>query len=137
MVNRRAWLRIVEATIAILIIFGVMLVVNSQQRFTQQQDLTRLIVPMLEEISRNTTLREDIVQNGAGSEEELRNFVALRLGQSSIKYDVAVCNSNEICSMPVYPQDAAEIYASERIISSTLEEFSPKKVKIFLWHASS
>jgi hypothetical protein len=134
MVNRRGWLRIVEASLAIMIIFGVLLVVNNSQKFTEQPDLTKLIVPMLEEIARNVALRENIVVNGQESVPELREFVESRLKQSTIKYEVAVCDSAEICSLSNYPTGATEIYASERIISSTLEEFSPKKVKIFLWY---
>lgn len=137
MVNNKGWLRIVEASVAIMIIFGVLIVVNGSQRFTEQPDLTRLIVPMLDEIARNVSLRESIVADGQNSIPELNEFVSKRLKQSTIRYAVSVCNSQEICSLESYPTDATEIYAAERIISSTLNQFSPKKVKIFLWYGTS
>jgi hypothetical protein len=134
MVNKGGWLRIVEASVAIMVIFGVLIVVNSAQRFTEQQDLTRLIVPMLDEIARNVSLRENVVSGGSNNVQELRDFVGERLMQSNIRYEVAICESTEICSLSEYPADAREIYAAERIISSTLNTFDPKKVKIFLWY---
>ncbi|HVY01698.1 MAG TPA: hypothetical protein VHA12_02965 [Candidatus Nanoarchaeia archaeon] len=137
MVNKKGWLRIVEASIAIMIIFGVLIVINSTQRFSEQQDLTRLIVPMLDEVARNVSLRENVVVGGENSVEQLRDFVSTRLKQSTIKYEVAVCESGEICSLQEYPSNAREIYAAERVISSTLNTFSPKKIKIFLWYETS
>jgi hypothetical protein len=137
MVNNKGWLRIVEASVAIMIIFGVLIVVNGSQRFTEQQDLTRLIVPMLDEIARNVSLREQVVSGSEESILQINNFVNSRLKQSTIAYEVAICDSSEICSLEVYPAEATEIYAAERIISSTLQDFAPKKIKIFLWYSSS
>lgn len=136
MVNKRAWLRIVEASIAIMIVFGVLLVINSRNNFSPQQDLNSVITPLLEEIARNVTFRSDIISQGENSEPTIRGFISQRITQSTIKFDVAVCEANEICSMDNYPSEASEIYAGERIISATLTEYQPKKVKIFLWRAN-
>jgi hypothetical protein len=137
MVNNRGWLRIVEASIAILIIFSVLLIINNRNQFPQDDDLTRLITPMLEEIARNVTLREKIVNQGVAVEPELRIFVGNRIKQSTIKYDVVICNIDTICSLATFPQDAESMYASERVISSTLNTYGPRKVKIFLWRPTA
>lgn len=134
MVKNKGWLRIVEASIAILIIFSVLLIINSRQNFNQDDgDLTGMITPILEEIARNVTLREKIVEQGPSVEEELRTFVGQRITQSTIRYEVAICEIEEICSLAAYPRDTDSVYASERVISSTLNTYNPRKVKIFLW----
>lgn len=136
MVNKKGWLRIVEASIAILIIFSVLIVVNTRTQLAQENvDLTSLTTPILEEMARNVSFRDQIVENGKSFEGEVRNFVGARLTQTSVKYDVAICDISEICSLPAYPSDAEEIYAGERVISASLNYYSPKKVKIFLWRS--
>ena len=136
MVNKRGWLRIVESSIAVLIIFSVLIVVSRTSTPQPSADLTSTITPILEEIARNVSLREQIVEQGAASVPTLQAFVGKRIKQSTIKYDVAVCDVQEICSLATYPSDATNIYAGERIISSTLNNYNPKKVKIFLWRVN-
>ena len=137
MVNKKGWLRIVEASISVLIIFSVLIVVSRTSIPQASTDLTSTITPILEEIARNVSLREQIVQLGNGSLPSLQAFVGVRIKQSTIKYAVAVCNVQEICSMPTYPTGVGNVYAGERIISSTLDTYNPEKVKIFLWRVGS
>jgi len=133
MVNNRGWLRIVEASAAVLIIFSVILLISRQAAIPQSNDLTGTITPILEEIARNSSLREDIITYGNESVPQLREFVGSRIKLHSLNYEVAVCNVDEICSLVSYPSNTDEIYTGERIISSTLTSYNPKKVKIFLW----
>ena len=132
MVNKKGWLRIVEASIAIMIIFGILLVVNNKSQFSVQNDLTPLTTPLLEEVARNVSFRNQVITQGSAAEPTLRDFVATRITQSTIKFDVAICDVSAICNLPSYPVDASEVYAGERIISGTLTSYQPKKIKIFL-----
>ncbi len=134
--NKKGWIRIVEASVSILIIFSVLLVVSRNSTTSQNTDLTSSITPMLDEIARNVTLREQIIQQGNASIPALEQFISKRIIQSNIKFDVNVCSPDAICSMSSYPAGATNIYSSERILSSTLNVYSPKKVKIFLWRTS-
>jgi hypothetical protein len=135
MVNKKGWIRVVEATAAILVVFSIMLILNKSPSSSQSTDLTIMITPLLEEIAHNTSLRESIVTNGAESEPEVLDFVASRIRIGSIKYSVVVCDIGDICSLKEYPKDVEEIYAGERVISSTITQtqYHPRKVKIFLW----
>ncbi len=62
MVNKRGWLRIVEVSIAILMIFGVLIVIYSSGNTKTRKDLSSMIPQILEEIAKNNTLREKIIQ---------------------------------------------------------------------------
>jgi len=133
--NKNGWLRIVEAALAILIIFGVLLtVLGTRQMMLNGQDLSVLIPPLLEEISKNVALREKIVSNDSSALSDINLFLRERIKQPYLNYTAKICIPTEVCSLEAYPANAKDnVFAAERIISSTLTQYSPKKIKIFLW----
>jgi hypothetical protein len=93
---------------------------------------------MLEEIAKNVTVREAVINDNNESdnaETMLRGFIGQRLKDPNIGYDLKICNYHEVCGID-YPKDAkGNVYSAGRIISSTLssEGTGPKKVQVFLW----
>ena len=69
MVNKKAWIRIVEASIGILIIFTVIFSVSQLAKKTGGGDLAEVIAPLLEEIAKNTTIRESVIRDTTDSNE--------------------------------------------------------------------
>lgn len=68
------------------------------------------------------------------AENDLKVFLATKIQNPSLNYTVKICElNNTLCPLVPYPGE--EVYASDRIISSTLYEIEPKRVKIFLWKA--
>lgn len=133
MVGKRGIIRIVEATIAMLIIIGVVIVVVANRNARQETDISSMLPPLLAEISRNASLREIIVSNPSNGEQEVLSFLSARIRNPAFSYSARICGPDEICGLENYPKTAREIYSDERIISSTLQSYGPKKVKIFLW----
>jgi hypothetical protein len=137
MVNKKGWLRIVEASVAILIILSVILVVAQRKSVPSGDDLSNTITPLLEEIAKNTTLREKIIaSDNKASESAITEFLSRRIYNQGIGYNVRVCGYRDLCALEKYPEDAkGDIYSGSRIISSALgaSELQPKKVEIFLW----
>lgn len=133
--NKKGWIRIVEAALAILIIFGVLLtVLGTRQIILNGQDLSALIPPLLEEISKNVTLREKIISNDSSAIVDINLYLKERIKQPYLNYTAKICLPTEVCSLESYPINAkGDVFAAERIISSTLTQYNPKKVKIFLW----
>jgi hypothetical protein len=132
MVNNRGWLRIVEASIAVIIILGVLITVNSSNKQTSSGDLSEKITSLLEEIASNYTLRDLIVKNGANSEGAIMGFLKAHVTNPSVNYTVKVCPIEDaICPLERYPSQ--EVFVQERVISSVLGDISPKRVKIFMW----
>ena len=130
----RGIVRIIEAVIAIMIIFGVLLTIyGTRQAIISQRDLSEIIPSLLEEISKNVTLREKIVSN-SNAIPDINSFLANRIKEPYINYSVQICNPNDLCSLSSYPKNTqGDIFTSERIISATLTQYNPKKVKIYLW----
>jgi len=127
--NKKAWLRIVEAVIAILIVTSALIIVATR---TPKQDSAESIQELqrniLEQISSKEELRAEILQNKTTNTSLFVKGVL----PAYYNFTIKICEVNEqICSMPYYiPKD---VYANEILISSTLEEFKPKRLKLFVW----
>jgi len=128
--NNKAWIRIAEAFLAILIVIGVLLVIMSKQDTTT--NISEVIYErqdqILDLISENNTLREDII---IGDNIEVNNLI-VKMVPSSWEFETKICEIDDICSMEssIYDRD---VYAEERLITSTLTQYSPKKLRFFVW----
>ena len=130
MKNKKAWVRIVEATIASLIIIGFILVMMSRQQ-TKTPDIGDEIYEkqrsILDILSINESLRNDIVLN---NKDSVNSAIAKRI-PSSWSFATNICGLDEICSGKI-PYDR-EVYTTEIVISSALTKYNPKKLRFFVW----
>ncbi len=151
MVNKGGWIRIVEASIAILLIASAIFVIYRVQSERKEIDLTYVTAPILEEMGKNIILRERILMYNTNTENgesdmgnenilrELRDFIDKRLKKSYFKYNITICEPSSVegCALTSYPRNTySGVYTDERIISAIVtsdDEFNPKKVKIYLW----
>ena len=139
--DKKGFLRLVEAVIAIMLVLGVLVFISSNRKSNVESSLSEQIPPLLEEIAKDTTLREGIVTSEDAAieskENEIKNFLNERVTNLLIGCDVEICEpiNEALCPIqPAYPSDAeGEIFVSERVVSSILPQYAPKKVKIFLW----
>lgn len=130
--NKKGWMRILEAFIAVLIILTSIVVLYnnqgekvdiSQQVYDKQ---TRIIKMMIN----NDTLREWIINE---DEEAIEDYV-LKLVPSNWNYTISICELNDICPGKGIPYDShKEIYTNEALVTSTVETYSPKKLRFFVW----
>lgn len=126
--GKRGWIRIVEAFIAILMISGVLVFIMSETTKTTSNEKIDIIVKViLREITDSEDLRGAVINNDTG---KLSEFVTSKL-PSTLSYEVKICDINDICSMQSYIQE--NVYAQEAVVSSSLEEYDVKKVKLFVW----
>ncbi len=146
MVNKKGLIRIIEASIAILIIFAALFIVFLNRPAPEERDLGRIIHPLLEQISQDNILRNSILDYDTAKDEnyehnsailaELNSFLDTKITNPSLNYIVKICGIDGICALPSVPTSSGgEIFAEERIISTTIdrESFTPKKIKLFLW----
>jgi len=133
MVNKKGWLRIAEAFIAIVIIAGVLLFVFTKNinKPSMEEQIYNIEKEILEGIADNAELRERVLNM---EEREIEIFISENL-PSNLGFYVRVCEIDNVCGLPnpaeTYTNKA--IYSKERIITSTLTEFEPKKIKLFVW----
>lgn len=131
MVNKKGWLRIVEALVSILIVFGAVLTVSTQPSTSSGDDICNTLSPLLDEIAKNDTLRTDIIN---GEVESTEQFLRIHIKNPALDRQVRICEPDAIlCTHDKSGYDNVDICAEERIISSSLEGFNPKKLKIFLF----
>ena len=138
MVNKQGIIRIIEASAAILIIFIVILTFSMTRKASTEKDLSERITPLLEEIAKNNSMRDEIVKYNPPSiikaNESIDAFLKSRITETNLGYGFRICGMGEICSLGKYPSNiTGNIYAGSRIISSSLEIAQPKRVSIFLW----
>ncbi len=138
MVNKRGILRILEASIAVLIIFGVIISLMIIRKPSSEKDLSEIISPLLEEIAKNNSLREEIISNSPHAEESILTLIDSRIRELDINYTVKICEMEDICKLDSYPAiRSGNLYSGSRVISSSLNSGArSKRVSIFLWFRS-
>lgn len=128
MQNKKAWIRIAEAAIAIMLLASVILVIVGRQ--VEQQDLGEMMYKLqqniLDEASRNDTVRNAVL---SGNTLPVNSFIVERL-PSGMNFTTKICNPEEACESEL---PSKEVYADDVLISSTLQQYQPKKLKFFVW----
>ncbi len=139
MVNKKGWIRVVEASIAILIIFAVILSVSQLRKTRTERDLSETITPLLEEIAKNNSMRDSVIDDTDDSddaEKRITLFLSNKIkAETNLNYSFNICKIDEVCGFKgSYPTDiSGNIYAGSRVISSSLSAAEPKKITLFLW----
>jgi len=132
--NKNGALRIIEATIAILIILGFLIVVQTRNREQVNVNFRENIANALEEISKNFSLRDDVFVNGEGtvSQGKLYDFVR-NFFPNYLDIEIKICKDiNKICSMDEYV--GGEIYSGQRVLVQSVNGINqPLKLSIFVW----
>ncbi len=132
--NKRGWLRIVEASISIVLVLGVILVMNIREKETYPDDPSFMLEPLLEELAKNVSWRElALNQSLSAAEVAAQKFFIERINNPAFNLDVRICQANEVCMFSPPANLKGDIFSSERIIGANPYNFTPKKIKVFLW----
>jgi len=151
MKNKRGWMLILEATIAVLIVSGVLITVYSQQvdRGIDPVDYyNSLQGQILADVSERSDLRLNVLNVesedlGDGNFTTLNDFIGGKIPES-FGYSIRVCELGDevdYCKMraPIFIATMdKDIYVEEIVVSAELGEgtdavYSPKKLKLFVW----
>lgn len=126
--DKKAWLKILEVFIAIALIFSVTLIVYSKTNKTidKEVEIKRIQRAILQEISYNDALRKAVLANHT---DEVRDFIRSRM-HPSLGFDITICDLNDICNIYIQGKD---VYVDETVISSSLDTYGPKKLRLFVW----
>ena len=135
MVNKKGILRIIEASIAILIIFTVIISFSVIRKPRAERDLSERITPLLEEMARNNSLRDEVISQPSQANASILLFLASRIKEENIGYDVKICDIDEVCGLDSYPEDKpSNLYVGSRVISSSFGGGAgAKRINLFLW----
>jgi hypothetical protein len=147
MKNKKGWIRIIEAFVAVLLIMGIILLLigqkqNSDNNFSKE--IYEKEVNILREIQLNQTLRSEILSSpvpASSIQENLPEGLENKVLQETPSYLqclVKICYLEEDCYL-----EGAEIEIKKNIYSrsvpifSNLSFYSPRQIKLFCWEKDS
>ena len=142
--NKRAWIRLVEAFIAILLIAGILfLIIN--QKYIGERDLSAQIyqeeVSILRKIEMNKTLRGEVL--GASppvfwNEDGFPSGVKTKITDeipSNLDCLAKICEITDVCALEEDFEEeiTGDIYVQSVGIFANLTHYAPGQLKIFCW----
>lgn len=130
--HRKGWMRVVEASISILIILSILFILYNREARSDELALDQRGRDILNELATDITFRTNVLRSDSMA---VNAAVAEKIPESYLDFEVRICEINDVCGMSTY--FPGNIYAVERVISSSLEleGASSKKVKLFIWRA--
>lgn len=137
--NKKAWLRIIEATLSIILILGVTILLYQTKQSIIEDNIQEKLPVFLDEIVKNNILRTAIIDEDSEAQTKTYNFLNTKMTNLDLNYEVVICEPNNQCAPSSSITTKNDIFSAERIISTTIEKLNfeiattPKKVKIYAW----
>ncbi len=134
--NKRGWLRILEATIAVLIVTGVMIAVYSKQgnrepRFDDY--LNNLGEKILLDISSDRVLRGYVL---SGDNVSLISYVTTKI-PPNFEFSLKLCTLGDPCKLSdddeIQATKGKDVFSKSTIIAADSKSYNPKELKLFMW----
>jgi hypothetical protein len=135
--NKRGWIRIIEAFIAVLLIAGVLLVVINKG-YLSGEDVSEKVykaqISVLREIELDSSLRGEIINVDMETNPEVPQNVLNRIENRIPDYLTCaskLCKLDEVCALEEYIEK--DVYAQAVAITATIENYNPRQLKLFCW----
>lgn len=138
--NKKAWIKIVESFVAILLITSVLLIVVNQGYFNQRDISLKVYeaeLAILREIQLSSNLRGDILNSDvpmvwedAFFPEEIKNKINNRV-PNYLSCKAKICSIDDFCILDEY--FGKDIYAQPVTIMANKGEYNPRQLKLFCW----
>jgi hypothetical protein len=129
MKDKRGWLRIFEASLAIVMLTGVVLYVYTAQKAAADESefFYNMEDKLLKDFAENAVLRHSIF---SGDNITLIEYANKTIG-SAYGFQIRICSLNEPCGLSVLTN--AAVYSEDRIFASNVTDYKPTKVRVFIW----
>ncbi len=136
--EKTAWIRIIEATIVVIVIMGILLIIVGDEYLIRNDESYKIYEKeshILDVIQKNDTFRDKIINaesvaekeaNALFIEEAIEDFIS-----GNLVCEVKICDIGESCVMN--NSSASEIYSQKRIIFTNLNTYNPKRIQLFCW----
>jgi len=135
--NNKGWIRIVESFIAVLIVIGAAIIVvgGGIQIEGISEKVYDIEISILREIQLNNTLRSEILETNGTIEwddfpSETKNKIQNKI-VSWLECIAKICTPESLCLLE--GESEKSIYAQSVLITSTLDTFNPRQLKLFCW----
>lgn len=141
--NKKGLIRILEATIAIMLVAGVLLVAYSKEQSADsvsREYIYNLQKKILEDIGLRVDLRNSALKStDVEVDSVLASYVSSQIQEDLFGHVIRVCdleNPPAPCKMSAddfVSAGNADVYVEEILISANLSEYDPKRVRLFVW----
>jgi len=130
--QKKGLLKIVEVVIAIMILASVLLIAYSQT--TERADISDYVSDLqnriLEDIASTDVLRGPVL---AEDNDSIIGFVDANM-PANFDFEVRICDIGAFAGLCRMTQSVDKnVYVEERVISSNLTTYGPKKIRLFVW----
>ena len=137
MMNNKGWMLIIEAIIAILILFGFVFASIAKQAqearaLQEKPSLYSTAKILTEKAQDDMDIRNAILQNQPSIVKGSLELKYLSKINPNLRLSVAIANVNQICSTPTETK-GSEVYSAESVIATNSESYSPKKLCVFVY----
>ncbi len=136
--NKKGWIKIVEAFVAVLLLAGVMIVVGgaNPQKESLFERAHEIQIEILREIQLNDSLRAEIIgTNGEVRWEDFPSETKQKIQDKKPAWfedcQAKICDSGESCELDE-PQEE-NVFSESVIISANITEYNPRVLKLFCW----
>ncbi len=124
--NKHGWTTIIEVFVSILLIAGIMAVVinsNEIQKPKISEQIYKEQAQILKVIQMDDNLRKNVLDGNSTNDNEIEDTL------KEIIPDYLGCNLDNI---PANLENK-EIYAKSILITTDMEKYEPKELKLFCW----
>ncbi|MFH0831378.1 MAG: hypothetical protein V1886_00715 [archaeon] len=128
MKSKKAWIRIAEAAIAIIMLASIILMLIGKQAEKNDlgESMYKIQHSILDEAARNETVRSAAL---SGNDAVVKSFITERM-PPGINFTVKICGLAGQCSIEL-PEK--EVYVDDILVSSTMIHYEPRKLRFFAW----
>jgi membrane protein YdbS with pleckstrin-like domain len=135
--NKKGWIKVVEAVIAIVALIGILTIIIQAQRLNVQRTTIyeEKSLEILKGVQMNESLRNEVIlENTLPINSTDINFPPLlnnylnEVNLQTANCTLMICSVNDSC---IVDSSQKEIYTKDVIITATKDNYNPKKLKIF------
>jgi hypothetical protein len=133
MKNKKGWLKILEAFIAVMLVLGVLLVLISKSNtpLNDSSEILNLQKNILNSVEKDPALVSQVLVNNTSGVSSYVN----KTKPGWLNYSVQICDSFAACPLNVSSDIIInhEIYASNILIISNSTFYDERQLKLFFW----
>ena len=140
MVNKKAWVRIIESFVAVLLIVGVLLFVIESDYIREEDissDIYDIEINILREIQIDNSLRSNVIDAGNPPLEwydnQFPNSIKTKINSripSYLNCTAKICEIDDECKIiSVY----GNVYVQSAMFGSDSDTYSPRQLKLSCW----
>ena len=130
MKGKKAFIKILEAGIASLLILGFIYFITIPTyviKTSFEDEVYKSINSVLDEVERDKNLREEILSEVSEHNNPVYFFVRDKLAEKQLFVNISICKINQQCIPPNLPEK--DIFVRERVIAG--QYF--KKISVYAW----